>query len=250
MYPDDRQTDDSERMLEVSRQGWRCLGDDVVAAYLDGRLDDATRRKSQTHLADCDACRSLVADVAAMRRVEPSPLPLGLKERSFRAALPRKDKRVRMIPAFAAAGIACIALVVFWVQSPQKLDLAAKSPAPPMIAKSHMPSSQVRINSDVVRNLAQPTGAPTVLIPTENATVSPGQLRFSWKSTPGAEYYEIHVVTTEGEPVWEGESKASSLDLPASTVLSDGAYFVWIDAMVNGKLTKSGPVRFLVRTSQ
>lgn len=249
MRSNDRQSNRFAPMSEVFRHGWRCLDDDAVAAYLDGRLDDATRGKAQSHLAGCKACRSLVADVAAMRRLDPSPLPLGLKERAFRAALPVRNKRVGMIPVFAAAGIACFALVVFYVQGPQRLDLTPKSPAPPTVAKSQMPSIQGHGDSDIVRSLTPGPAAPTILSPTENATVRPGQLRFSWKSMPGAEYYEVHLVTTEGDPVWKGESKSSSLDLPPGTVLSEGTYFVWIDATINGTISKSIPVRFLVRKS-
>ena len=42
-----------------------CLGDDTIAAMLDGRLADASARDARVHIGHCDACRELVA--AAIR---------------------------------------------------------------------------------------------------------------------------------------------------------------------------------------
>lgn len=236
------------RALEFSRKSWRCLGDDVVAAYIDGSLDDTSRRVAESHLADCQACRSLVGEVVAMRRPETLQLPLGLKERAFSAALSSRRKHTVLIPAFAGVAAASVVLAVFLVESPQKLNLPLpKSPAAPTIAKSNLPQKPRDDNFEVVRNLKQPQPSPTILFPVENAAVSRSQLRFSWKNVPRAQYYEIHVVSTEGDPVWEGESKVNSLDSPTDFAMPDGTYFVWIGAVTDGQIKKSVPVRFLVR---
>ena len=61
-----------------TRRGWKCLGEDVIAAYLDGVVNAADRSRIESHLADCEYCRSLVADVVTTQRSDPPALPLGL----------------------------------------------------------------------------------------------------------------------------------------------------------------------------
>lgn len=64
---------------EPSRQGHLESGE--VAAYLDGALAPSERSAVEAHLADCDACRMEVVDVARLVRAGPSPrrwyLPVG-----------------------------------------------------------------------------------------------------------------------------------------------------------------------------
>lgn len=250
MTREDQQLRQPRRVLELSRQRWRCLPDDVLAAYLDGGLNETSRRKAESHLADCQVCRSLIADVVAMRRLEISQLPWGLKERAFSTVLSHRNRRSVLIPTFAAAGIACVVLSLFLIERPLRLNLPLpKTPVAPAIAKSDLPPRQGDGNADMVRKLTQPEVIPTILSPAQNATVKRSQLRFRWTNVFRAQYYEIHLVTSEGDPVWESESKTNSVDLPTDVVFSEGVYFVWIDAVVDGQVKRSVPVRFLVGTS-
>jgi Putative zinc-finger len=246
----DQRMSHPERVLEFSRRGWRCLSDDDVAAYLDDRLDDTSRRETESHLANCHACRSLIGDVIAMRRREILQLPLGLKERALSAALSARKRPSVLVPAFATAGFACLILAIFLLESPQTLNLPLrKAPAVPAIAKSDLPSRQGDGNSDIVRKPTQPETAARILFPPQDASLERSQLRFRWRSVSRAEYYEVRVVTSDGDPVWAGESKTNSVDLPTDLSLSDGTYFVWVGAMIDGQIKRSLPVRFRVRTS-
>src|SRR5438309_10972841 len=65
-----------------ARRGWRCPDDAMVAAYLDGVVDTAAERRIQSHLAGCEYCRSLVADVVTMQRFDAPFPPLGLEQRA------------------------------------------------------------------------------------------------------------------------------------------------------------------------
>jgi hypothetical protein len=74
---------------------------------------------------------------------------------------------------------------------------------------------------------------------------------FRWKTVPHSRYYEIHVVTSEGDLVWEGQSEASVLRPPADLRLNDGSYFVWITAYLeSGREAKSAPVKFSLASSR
>jgi len=236
-----------DQIVDFPRQGWRCLRDDVIAAYLDGSLDDFGLRRTQSHLASCQACRSLVADVVAMRRLETVQLPPGLKERAFSTALPSKNRRTMLFPAFAAAGTGCVVLAIFLAEAPQKLNLPVPKPSTaPVIAKADLPPTPSANSQNVVRKLTEPENTPTILLPAENTTVRRNQLRFSWKPVSRAQYYETHVVTPEGEPVWKGESKTNRLDLPTDLAVSDSAFFASVQAVTDGHIKKPAPFRFLV----
>jgi anti-sigma factor RsiW len=47
-----------------------CIESDVLAAYIDGRLDASGRRGVERHLADCDRCDELVTEVGRMQEAE------------------------------------------------------------------------------------------------------------------------------------------------------------------------------------
>ena len=57
------------------------LNSGEVATYLDGALPPSDRSRVEAHLADCDACRMEVVDVARLVRARPGPprwyLPVG-----------------------------------------------------------------------------------------------------------------------------------------------------------------------------
>jgi hypothetical protein len=92
---------------------------------------------------------------------------------------------------------------------------------------------------------------PTLVSPKQDSVVALEQLVFKWKSVPRSRYYEIHVVTSEGDPVWEGQSDRAVLKFPGDLILKDGPYFVWISAYLDdGRVQKSAPVRFLVTASR
>jgi len=63
-----------------------------------------------------------------------------------------------------------------------------------------------------------------------------------------ARSYEIRIVASDGDLVWEGQTETSSLRLPPGVALKDGSYFVWITAYLqDGRSAKSSPVPFLIK---
>jgi len=234
------------------RLRWKCPGDDVLAGYVDGALDDTAKSQIELHVADCAACRSLIGDVVTTQRLEATPLPLGLKQRAIAStAANRKVRRWVLIPA-TAAGIACALIAGFLVWGPRnEIGPISRSPVAPMVAKSESLSAPGQPAPDVARNGAPSESLPALLSPKNGAVIRPKGLALDWKPVPHARYYEIHVVTSEGEPVWQGESKEIAATVSPDITLSDGAYFVWIAAHLDGgRVQKSAPVRFLVNASR
>ena len=237
----------------LSLRGWNCPGDESIAAYLDGVADVPVKIRIEAHVADCEYCRSLVADVVRLQRSDAAPLPLNLTQKAI-ALLAPKSRRPRWIlwPAAAMAGTAFVVIATFMFRSPQELIMPSPpAPTAPMIAKSEPAPTVRRPDRDIVRKLA-PTGlSPTLIFPKRGSVIAREQLEFKWKPVPRSRYYEIHVVTSDGDLVWAGQSDQVVLKLPGDLILKDGPYFVRISAYLDdGRVQKSAPVRFLVTASR
>lgn len=253
MADDDLPLIHRQRGNRSTRRGWRCPDDAVVAAYMDGVVDAASRSRIESHLTDCPYCRSLVADVVTMQRFDAPALPLGLTQRAI-ALLAPKSRRGRwiVVPAVAMAGATFVVIATLVLRSPQQVIVPnTAAPAAPVLAKSEPAPTLSPPVADMVRKLASAAVLPSVVSPRPDKAVQSDQLEFKWKAVPRSRYYEIHVVTSEGDLVWEGQSEEPVLRLPGDVTLKDGPYFVWISAyLTDGRVQKSGTVRFQVAASR
>jgi hypothetical protein len=247
-------SDDSTRRESGRWRSWRlkCPGDDVLAGYLDGALDNAARTRIELHLADCTPCRSLIGDVAMMQRSDDMPLPLGLKQRAVASTAPR-PKRTRwiLIPA-AAAGFACLLIATVLLREPKnEVGPISTSPGAAVVAKSDIPLPVGQATPNVVRKGLPLEALPILIAPREGSVIELDKPVFRWKPVSRARYYEIHVVTSEGEPVWQGQSNRIGGNLARGATLKNGTYFVWVSAyLVDGRVQRSAPVSFVVNASQ
>jgi hypothetical protein len=233
-------------------RGWKCPSDEMIASYLDAGVDSPTRSRLESHFADCEYCRTLVAELAKVRRDREMPsLPPGLMQRAV-ALVPPKSTRMHWLWAPAAvAGAAFLVIVAVVLRSPVQLTIPSPStPIAPVIAKSEPAPSLSAPAHEVVRKPSSADLLPSVVSPHRGSIVARERLEFQWKTVPHSRYYEIHVVTSEGDPAWEGQSEGSVVQPPADVTLSDGSYFVWITAYLeNGREAKSAPVRFSLAAS-
>ena len=143
-------------------------------------------------------------------------------------------------------------IATLMLRSPQQLiGPAPSAPSAPVIAKSEPASTISEPVADVERKLTSAVVLPSVIFPKPDSVVTHGQLEFKWKAVPRSRYYELHVVTPEGEPVWEAQSEAAFLKVPSDVTLRDGPYFVRISAYLDdGRVQKSAVTRFQVAASR
>jgi Putative zinc-finger len=233
---------------------WNCPRDEAIAAYVDGNVDASERSRVESHLADCAHCRGLVADVMKMKESDSPAIPLQLKQRAVALATPRSRRMQWILWPMFAAGAAAVLIVTLWIFSPRQVNLPSTAPAaiaPTVIAKSE-PAPALRPPSrEVERNVAASNHLPVLIFPQKDNVLTPQQLEFKWKAIPQSRYYEIRVVTADGDLVWSAQSENLNLKPPSDLELKDGAYFVWISAYVeSGPVQKSAPVRFIVRASR
>lgn len=236
----------------IASRKWKCPQDGEIAAYLDGVADGTVKSRVESHLAECEYCRGLVADVVRIQRFDAPAVPLSLTQRAIALVAPKSGRAHWFLwPAATVAGTAMV-IATLMLRSPQQLIVPSPSaPAAPVIAKSEPAPTVSRPDRDIVRKLA-PTGLlPTLISPKQDNVVAREQLEFKWKPVPQSRYYEIHVVNSEGDLVWEGPSDQVVLKLPGDLTLREGPYFVWISAyLYDGRIQKSAPVRFLVTASR
>lgn len=86
--------------------------------------------------------------------------------------------------------------------------------------------------------------------PHEGSVLAVRDLEFRWKRVPRALYYDIRVVTQEGELIWEGRVEGTHARLPSSASLKAGEeFFVRVRAYLpEGKTITSHVVGFKVKS--
>jgi len=235
-------------------RAWNCPKEEAIAAYVDGNVDATARSRVESHLADCAHCRGLVADVVKMKERELPAVPLQLKQRAAGLTTPRTRRMQWILWPAVATGAACALIVTLLLRSPEQVNLPSiplAATTPTVIAKSEPAPALRQPSGEVERKLTASGHLPMIIFPQKNNVVTPGQLEFNWKAIPQARYYEIRVVTADGDLVWSGQSENLNLKPPSNLQLKDGPYFVWLSAYIEGgAVQKSAPVRFVVRASR
>jgi hypothetical protein len=87
---------------------------------------------------------------------------------------------------------------------------------------------------------------PSFLSPQEGMTISSDAGVFIWTAVPGSLFYQIRIVSDEGDLVWQERINGTQWGLPAELLLAPGAeYFVRVDAyLAEAKTLKSDYVLF------
>jgi Putative zinc-finger len=235
----------------MPRRRWNCPGDLMIAAYADGTLGQLKKSWVEFHLAGCQRCRLLVAEVIKAQRETDLPLPpLKLKWKAISLA-ERKPASQRWVwaPAGVLAAIALLAVFSVMLRKPERLIVVAPpAPSAPLIAKAEPAATHSAPVREIERKRASLQLFPSVILPQPDSVVRRERLEFGWKPILHSRYYEVRIVTSDGDLVWEGQTEKSDLQPPSDVAMRDGSYFVWITAyLADGRVAKSPPVKFLIR---
>jgi hypothetical protein len=270
---------DLRRLLRVQGQaedgpGRRCPGEAEISAYVEHRLSVEDKARIESHVADCDACLEQIAFLVRPSAAEPTPAAPRLLSRA-RDLVMEKQAAWRA-PVLRWGTVAATAVLVAfvlvrqarapgvghspYVPGPDVSSSAAPPSAPgstppgPVTTAPAQPAAPPHAASparpappqSVVRNSVVKPLQLDLAFPSENATLSIGQLEFRWKPIPGVAYYEVQLVTDDGTVVWIGKVEGIRARPPDSIRLETGRkYFVWIKAHLSGGGTvKSATVSF------
>ncbi|HUU15228.1 MAG TPA: zf-HC2 domain-containing protein [Terriglobia bacterium] len=234
---------------------WRCPGDGEIAAYVDGGLDETAAQRVAEHLADCDFCLDQVSFLAhAQERGVRADVPEALLAQACRLAGSPDQPQAKPMLRWALAGgfAASLALVAgLWLRAPRVVIPPPPTAGPPRVetkppARSDAPLTPVPVPT--VRNKPRRAVLPDLLFPQEGSVITSEESELRWQEVERSLFYEVHLVTADGSPVWEGRSEVAHTRLPADVRLAEGGkYFIWVRAFLpDGKTLKSPAVGFTV----
>lgn len=259
---------------QAGLRGWRCPDETQLAAYAAQGLSSSARNSIEAHIADCDFCLSQVAFLTQSadwaNSVEVPAYLLSLA-RSLVARKPSRGVNWGWRWAATAAAVACFAVLfvvtVLQLRTPQPL----RGPSDAIVARQTLPepvnSPQITVASapsrletshpvqtpkaksfqpPVVRNKTAGDLLPKLLSPRDGAVVRREDLEFRWESVSEAIFYEVRVMSAEGNLVFEEQTGDARLKLGSTAPLVPGTkYFVVVRAHLRqGKAAKSGLVSF------
>lgn len=211
---------------DASGQSADCPDEMLVAGYVDGGLDDALRQQFERHLADCDRCLALVGLLCRERGAEATePVADGVRLRALalverEADVGRKFRIPRwQVPQWAVAAMLVLVVPLLLIGREPDRGVTGHGRPEPSLTRSF------------------DTGDPEleVLSPLAGATLDPRVSSFEWRDVAGTPYYDVRVVTDDGEVVAEQRVAESSWRLPPGLTLQPGAeYYLHVDAYPSG----------------
>jgi hypothetical protein len=199
--------------------------DNVLAAYLDGRLAGDERSEVEAHLEACAECRRAIADTAVVLEAsDVDPAHRGPGER--RPVTRRRWRRSRVTWAVAgaalAASIAGITILRPAVRTPADVE------SPTRLAPS----------SERIRDLI-------AIGPASDAVNVDPRATFIWRTVDGADRYTFRLLGEDGATIWSRDVSDTTVVIPADVVLERGRSYFWrVDAMSAGILASTRARRF------
>lgn len=221
------------RMASLERQP-ECPDEYQLASYIDGGLSETDHQAFEVHLADCPFCLEMVGIVA--RAGESESTVTGNKQ--TKASSGKRPHWFRA-PGWAAAALVVVTVGFFADhQSPEDIVVPAREFARPLVANE--------------RSIEPTSAIPELLSPMANGSVVLQDLRFEWKLVPDSLFYDIRIVSDDGELIAEQRVWETTWTLPADIDLQVGdEYFVRVDAFVSeGKALSSEHIAFRVKATQ
>ncbi len=202
----------------------------MLAALADGTLDADARRQIVGHVGSCQPCLDQVGALVRLSRVEAPLLPAALRDRAVHLGTATHPRVMPWRTGLAVAAMLGLSLGGWFY---------AQRPA----IEFHQDASE---SPEQVRGGGTSTPTPVVIRPALDQRVAAGPLDVQWQPTASAIGYRVRVMQDDGTPVWEGESAASGVQVPAAAALPSATpLYVTVTALMpDGKTARSASVRF------
>jgi len=195
-----------------------CLTPEQLAAFHDGVLQNDERVEAEAHLAACDRCLSQLSAIsrASALRSTGSDAPDSLIARAEALFTPAAPRPRRWAVPLAAAALLVLALSLV-------IDLADDANTEPDLTVT----PQTRYAD---RELLQ----PRLLAPAEGGLVQPSKQVFQWTEVPGTLFYDVRLVSLDGDLLLQERVEGTRWLIPGSLQLEPGQeYFVRVDAYLS-----------------
>jgi hypothetical protein len=219
----------------VERRSWRCPDETAVAAYVQARLAKRDKDRLEAHFSDCSFCLSHVAFLVRAQNIGAiDPIPDWLLRKAQAMGVESAPRDTATSMRWAVVGSIALALTgAFWIYRPFHTEDILGGGPPPETARTVRGESEVPLD---------------ILHPREGAVVVADETEFRWATAERALFYEISLVTADGDLVWQSRIEETETRLPAQVRLIPGErYYVWIRAQFSeGGSVKSKTVAFEV----
>ena len=210
-----------------------CPEEVLIAGYVDGNLSPEERSQLEDHLATCRYCLGQLAVLSRLQSVDdtPSTVPESILVSAKQISEPESRSKIGNSRGWAAvaaaAGLAAMLGLAVW------LPKGGEAP---------------ELESPEVRSVASAATGVVVHQPREAEVLSAGAILFRWSEVPNALSYQLRLVTSGGEIVWQTESEKTWVKLPTEIRLVPGStHFVLVRALLHdGKTLRSAAVGFQV----
>lgn len=207
----------------------QCPTEQQLAEYADQQSIGADRHRIERHLANCDRCLKQVGFLVRNAAGQTQPVPEELFKRAERLGNPpARSTRLPLGWATVATGALAAMVAVFVLTNrsdkPEARGRFNETAAPSQPGKSA--PAQKMTEHGTVRGADSPA-APLILYPQEGQTARTAGLTFRWATAGGATFYELQVLSDDGDVIWETRSKSTAAELPGGVHLVKGrAYYV------------------------
>jgi len=217
------------------RRSWRCPEETAIASYVQSRLSRRDKDRLEAHLSDCEFCLSQVAFlVRAQDATVVDPVPDRLLRKAQAMGVESAAHGGAASLRWAVAGSTALALTgALWFYRPSSTEdlLGGSSPTEP------------------VRTVRGESGMPLeILYPQEGGVVPADEVEFRWATAERALFYEVSLVTADGDLVWQSRIEETQTRLPPEVqLIPKERYYVWIRAQFSeGGSVKSKTIAFEV----
>jgi hypothetical protein len=222
-------------LREHSERTPACPDDFLFTTLAKGGLALDENQSLKEHLSQCGFCIGQLADLSRIEKLEEGePVPDLLVARARRLG---KDTGFRVqAPRWAAAALVVLAVGVVFKPFSDRQTVPGK---PPVVGEQLADVPQFRsIDRSNVR--------PEILIPSSGQALPVSEPVFEWTAVQGSLYYDVRLVSAEGETVWEERVKSTRQALPGDLQLQAGTdYYLRVDAyLAEAKRVSSRHVLF------
>ena len=202
----------------------------MLAALADGTLGDDTRPQVVGHVGSCQPCLDQVGALVRLNRVEAPVLPAALRERVVHLGTAAGARSTQWRAGLAVAAMLCLSFGAWFYTQTATSPMAVAEPA----------------EAEQVRSRGATAPTPAVVRPSTDQRVAAGPVDVQWQPTASAIGYRVRVMRDDGTLVWEGESAASGVQVPAAAALPSATpLYVTVTALMpDGKTARSASVRF------
>ena len=222
-----------------------CPEDQEIAEYFDGVLTEDEQARLERHLADCRYCLARVGMLGRLEGHRPDRRIPGEVLATAKAIARRVPGRwKKMAPVWAVAASVALALGVL-----SQLDSTGQSEVRLIPSFSTVEQSS---NLRETRSVNSTVTGPSFLSPLESPATIPTGYSFRWTTVPNSRFYQVRIVSDNGDLLWQERITGTEWRIPAGTYLTPGTeYFVRVEAfLANTRSLKSEYLPFQVEGHQ